>query len=176
MEKSTRNNRKITRQWSKSEIKTVIGEFEARSELWDRSHHNYPNRFIFPMFLSFLETALYIFFIQFRKIQTSKAKFAGRNRCYFGCICSRRSSKVSLIAHPIQSRIKQRKTTKKWRQCRRDIPIKMGIHGIAAVLESEHDFWKDFFKFGTALSIDHLKNINLYTYIIICYQDTALID
>lgn len=38
------NNRKVTRQWSKSEIKTLIHEFEARPDLYDPSRRNYPNR------------------------------------------------------------------------------------------------------------------------------------
>lgn len=41
---SKQKNRKINRQWSKIEVKSLINEFEARPDLWDPSRANYSNR------------------------------------------------------------------------------------------------------------------------------------
>lgn len=39
-----KNNRKVTKTWSKTEVRTLIQELELRPELWDPSQQNYSNR------------------------------------------------------------------------------------------------------------------------------------
>lgn len=42
--KKVQNKRKVTKQWEKAEIKSLISEIESRQDLWDPSRPNYSNR------------------------------------------------------------------------------------------------------------------------------------
>lgn len=44
MGSKVQNKRKVSRQWNKDEIKTLIIEFESRPDLWDQSRSDYSDR------------------------------------------------------------------------------------------------------------------------------------
>lgn len=56
--KSSTNKRKINRQWEKAEIKILIEEYEARSDLWDPQRPNYMNRNIKQKLIAEIATKL----------------------------------------------------------------------------------------------------------------------
>lgn len=43
-ENKQKNTRKVTKTWSKDEVRTLINELESRPDLWDPSRQNYSNR------------------------------------------------------------------------------------------------------------------------------------